>query len=367
MKQTLKTSLLKIGRKSNSKGFSIIQILVAVAILGVMSIAVNSLILTTKQFLHETRGNLQVDDLHAQIVFALSNRHSCFNTFSGLNVAAVGVPFAQVMNSAEAPTAPAPIFVLNVPYNGNVQIVSMVADTFLVGGGVPLPFTGSFRVTMTYRVRVSTSSTLDKVRRFIVRSDTNPTGSWAVGNAVTKQPEKCMAVPENNSSFGVNPANFLAKTGVDTKSKTIADPINASADEAQGFVFLMTGGNLTIWGDARIDGGIFTMSDRKLKEHIRPIKLDEKKLRKLNGYSFVWKDNNIKDIGFIAQDVEKFFPHLVSVDDDSGIKRVNYQEFLPIVFEATRKIEQQNQKLENRILSLENLNLEKNSRGEIEK
>lgn len=365
MKQTLKTSLFKILKKPNDRGFSIIQILVAIGILGTISVAINSAILSTKSFLYETRGNLQVDDLHAQIVFALSNRHSCFNTFTGLNIPAGQVNFTQIMNGAQAPTVPTPLFVLNTPYNGNVQIISMTADNF-AAGGAPLPFTGMFRVTMSYRVRVSTSSTIDKVRRFLVRTETNPANSWVAGSAITKQPEKCMAIPENNSTFGVNPANYLAKTGVDAKSKVITDPIAATADEPQGFVFMMTGGNLTIGGDARIDGGILTMSDLKLKENIRPIEIDKKKLNQLKSYSFTWKDTLKRDIGFVAQDVEKVFPHLVSVDKVSGIKRVNYQEFLPIVLEETRQIEEQNRKLESRILRLETLYLKETNRGNSE-
>jgi hypothetical protein len=36
----------------------------------------------------------------------------------------------------------------------------------------------------------------------------------------------------------------------------------------------------------------------------------------LNGYSFTWKDTRKKDIGLIAQEVEKVFPDLVHTDKE---------------------------------------------------
>tara|TARA_B110001454_G_scaffold16145_2_gene14622 strand:+ start:36172 stop:37293 length:1122 start_codon:yes stop_codon:yes gene_type:complete len=355
MKQKSKFILLKVIERSNSKGFSIIQILITLVILGVVSVAINNSILSTRAFFFETRGNILVDDLHAQIVFTLSNRHACFNTFSGMVIAPGQVAFNQIMSGAQAPAVPVPVYVLNTFYNRSIQITSMTADTFTAGGGVPAPFTGFFRVTVNYLVRVSPSSTISKVRRFIVRTETNPANTWAAGSAVVKQPERCHAAPENGTSFGFNPANYLSKTGIDTKSKMTTDARGNTADEPQGFVFRMTGGNLSVGGDLGVQGGVFTISDKKLKQNMQPLVIKPKDLMTLNGYSFQWKEGQRKDIGFVAQEVESIFPEVVSSDEGTGIKRVDYQALLPILLEATKSIDQQNIKLERKIQQLESL------------
>ncbi|NYZ70141.1 tail fiber domain-containing protein, partial [Endozoicomonas sp. SM1973] len=66
---------------------------------------------------------------------------------------------------------------------------------------------------------------------------------------------------------------------------------------------------------------VVRFSDIRLKEN--PVRIDNslEKVSKLKGVSFVWKKDNKKDIGVIAQDVEKVFPELVhdtKVTDKNG-------------------------------------------------
>jgi len=48
----------------------------------------------------------------------------------------------------------------------------------------------------------------------------------------------------------------------------------------------------------------------------------------LNHVNF--RNDNNKHFGFIAQDIEKIFPYLVSIDSD-GMKSVNYLEMVPLL------------------------------------
>lgn len=53
----------------------------------------------------------------------------------------------------------------------------------------------------------------------------------------------------------------------------------------------------------------------RLKKDIDFITNPLEKILALNGYLFTWKKNDRRDMGVIAQEVEKIFPEIVSTDD----------------------------------------------------
>ncbi len=93
-------------------------------------------------------------------------------------------------------------------------------------------------------------------------------------------------------------------------------------------------------------------SDRNLKQNITPVENSLDKVSQLNGVNFEWKKNSQKDIGVIAQDVEKVFPELVhnsKVTDESGtektFKQVNYAGLVGVLIEAVKELKKENQVL----------------------
>ena len=83
-------------------------------------------------------------------------------------------------------------------------------------------------------------------------------------------------------------------------------------------------------------------SDRKLKENIRNLSsVTINKLLQLEGVSFMWKDGKKKNMGFIAQEVEKLFPELVSTDKYTGLKSVQYAGLLAPLIETVKKQHQE--------------------------
>ena len=65
---------------------------------------------------------------------------------------------------------------------------------------------------------------------------------------------------------------------------------------------------------------------------------------KLRGVSFDWRRDEFKDrnfgdrreIGLIAQEVEKIFPELVSTDSQ-GYRSIAYQNLVPVLIEAVKE------------------------------
>ena len=85
--------------------------------------------------------------------------------------------------------------------------------------------------------------------------------------------------------------------------------------------------------DLYVNGSIFNPSDKSLKENIETITDDKSKsIINLEPVEFNYKDDKSKrkHLGFIAQDVEKIYPELVS-NAQNDIKSINYVEFIPLL------------------------------------
>ena len=83
----------------------------------------------------------------------------------------------------------------------------------------------------------------------------------------------------------------------------------------------------------------YTRSDIRIKKDIENLTdnhLD--KLDRLVPKSYKFKNDGLEHFGFIAQDVEKEFPNLVSTDME-GLKSVNYLEMIPLLLHKINDLE----------------------------
>lgn len=114
-------------------------------------------------------------------------------------------------------------------------------------------------------------------------------------------------------------------------------------------------GNLRINGTARKPGGgSWTNScDQRLKKNIQPVNNALKRLLGLRGMTFEWKEpeqyGNLvgKQIGLLAQDVEKVFPDWVGTGPD-GFKEVTIRGFEALTIEAMRELKKEIEELRSR-------------------
>lgn len=103
-------------------------------------------------------------------------------------------------------------------------------------------------------------------------------------------------------------------------------------------------------------------SDSSAKEQITPLKgsgLD--KVLKLNGVSYQWKNKdkqksakNKKEIGFIAQEVEKVIPEVVYTIDSTDQKLLSYTHIIPYLTEAIKELNDKIVLLEKELSNSEN-------------
>jgi len=79
-------------------------------------------------------------------------------------------------------------------------------------------------------------------------------------------------------------------------------------------------------------------SDIILKNNIESIENPLSTILQLNGVTFDWKENGIKDIGFIAQEVEEVIPILTSTMYKSELKTVKYKNMTALIVEAIKEM-----------------------------
>ena len=76
------------------------------------------------------------------------------------------------------------------------------------------------------------------------------------------------------------------------------------------------------------------------------------KIKLLSGNTFVWNDKHEvfkgkKDIGVIAQEVEKVLPEIVETRDD-GYKAVKYEKIVALLIESNKELIKRVEELERK-------------------
>ncbi len=134
---------------------------------------------------------------------------------------------------------------------------------------------------------------------------------------------------------------------------------------------------LELIGDFKLSGSIIQSSDVKYKTNIASLSNSLEKVMQLRGVNYYFRTKEFseqsfpegKQIGLIAQEVEKIFPELVRTYDDG--KAVDYVKLIPVVIEAIKEqhqiIESQRAKIRQIELALSKLgiNLEQASATQI--
>ena len=145
----------------------------------------------------------------------------------------------------------------------------------------------------------------------------------------------------------------IAGTGVSVSSGTGNSTISIGQSVAT---------NATVtFGEVRSTGDIiaYYSSDLALKENISPIDNALNKVMSIGGYNFDWKDSHLedrggvdgmfvkkKDIGIIAQEVQKVLPEAVGKRED-GTLGVRYEQIVPLLIESIKELKSEIESLKS--------------------
>ncbi len=115
---------------------------------------------------------------------------------------------------------------------------------------------------------------------------------------------------------------------------------------------IQAGGNMQAAGNMYAASFIYS-SDESLKANITQLNNALEKVKQLEGVSFNWKDTGRKDMGLIAQDVEKIIPEIVHTSEE-GLKSVEYGNLVAILIEAVKEQQEEIDSLQKQIDELRN-------------
>jgi hypothetical protein len=82
-----------------------------------------------------------------------------------------------------------------------------------------------------------------------------------------------------------------------------------------------------------------SLSDLTLKKNIEPITNSAEIISQLNPVSFDWRHADKKSFGFIAQEIEKILPEIVS--DSNGKKSLSYLQLIPFLVQAIKDMQKE--------------------------
>ena len=172
----------------------------------------------------------------------------------------------------------------------------------------------------------------------------------------------------NGANFGVGDSNPAVKLDVDAHGSS--DIMRLSNDSnSNGFIFGYTTnlGSIDLQASQAmrirqgssvpflintngvIDGDFNDTSDKALKKNIKDLGKTLESVNKIKPSTFKWKEetkSDDKQIGFIAQDVEKYFPELVHGEE--GTKSINTLGVVSVLMKAIQELSAKVTELEKR-------------------
>lgn len=141
-------------------------------------------------------------------------------------------------------------------------------------------------------------------------------------------------------------------------SEKVVAQFSVGAGNKDGIMYLFKADHTaTIWALGHTGNitcvSLTQTSSRKVKENIKPIE-DSEKILDLQAVSFDFKDKSFgtDKRGFIAEDVEKVLPNLVTPEEDGKPASLNYVDMIPYLQDVIKKQEERIKVLEEKITKL---------------
>jgi hypothetical protein len=208
---------------------------------------------------------------------------------------------------------------------------------------------GTLKVNNTVEITNTTNSTSKDTGALTLEGGVGVERNLNVGGNVSVA--GTFGVSQGMTITGVTTFNNLvdANGGATIDNIRIGVGADNTIDTSTGQLTLdSNGGQLNINDNTVITGILsvtdditaFFSSDERLKDNITPIEDPLDKVLSISGNTFDWNDKSShtgKDIGVIAQEIEKVLPEIVTTRDN-GYKAVQYEKLSALLIEAVKEL-----------------------------
>ena len=160
---------------------------------------------------------------------------------------------------------------------------------------------------------------------------------------------------DKNGVLGVYPSAMGQVTGTVTSSTKFYPLGHTSSASTTATAYKST--SVYVSGGTKVcaSGGFYQTSDERKKDFLNDIEIDFEKLRNIPKSYFTWKDGDDKtlQIGTSAQEVQKIYPELVGVDNETGVLSLDYALLSIIALKAVDILYEEKQEMKERLDRIE--------------
>ncbi len=337
----------------SDKGFSLAEVMVAAALLGVIALGSMRMLKTQSKSASTTEAKFEITSALNSIRISLANRDACWNTFGitagtpentgtyDPNNLAAGT-ITEILDENGRAKYTSNLVKNNAPRIGgsNVRILSFRLSTASPDiAAIPADSTGQTELIVRF-YRGKTTFGKEEIDRKIllnVRTDASgdmvDCGSEAVDSTITDAEFAC-------SSLG--------------------GTFDRAGRGGNGDCHSIAPNNTTVFNGNVVVNDTYTielLSDARLKHSLEEIDSPLDRVNKLEPVTFRWNKNGKKEIGFIAQNVKSVFPDLVS-QTRSGYYAVKYSQVSAINVAAIQELNTKLMSLIDEVMLLKEENID---------
>ena len=180
--------------------------------------------------------------------------------------------------------------------------------------------------------------TLDEGANIVLTTNASTDTITITGNVTYAHKNYLLIGYENSGASDTSDLGLIFKRGGVNNQALVWDE---SDDQ---FAFIETTSNQSTTGVVNISAyspvkalTYITPSSRRLKENIVVIDNAVNKLKKLRGVYFDWKESGKRDIGFIAEEVGKIIPEVVTYEDEENASGLDYSRLTCLLLESIKE------------------------------